>query len=184
MKKKNTIQRLTLCSVLLSLMLIMGYVENQIPVVAGTPGIKLGVSNGILLFALLQFGFPYAGLLMVSKVLLSAILFSGVGAMPYALAGGTLSLLGMTLLCHIKGVHPVVISMAGGLLHNVGQVSLAMIMLGTPTLLFYLAILMPVGMLTGAGVGVACVEIMKRLRIPNIYAKEKQKKIDKTNQSC
>ncbi|MEG0901105.1 MAG: Gx transporter family protein, partial [Clostridia bacterium] len=77
---------------------------------------------------------PNAIILMVLKVLLSGILFSGVSAMMYGFAGGALSLLGMILLSRIKSLSPIVVSAVGGLLHNVGQVALAMVILGTPKL--------------------------------------------------
>ncbi len=164
MSTRNTTQRIALSAMLLSLMLILGYVENQIPIAPGTPGIKLGLSNGVLILSLYLLGFPYSIGLMVGKVLLSGLLFAGVMAMPYALAGGLLSVVGMGILKQMKGVHPVIVSIFGGLLHNVGQVGMAMIILGTPALISYMAVLMPVGMATGAATGIASTGVLKRVR--------------------
>lgn len=52
-------------------------------------------------------------------------------------------------------------SMVGGVAHNVGQVGLAMLMLHTPKLLYYMAILMLVGLVTGAVTGVAASSVLK-----------------------
>ncbi|MEF9879447.1 MAG: Gx transporter family protein [Clostridia bacterium] len=174
MKFRKQTERIALCGMLLSLMLILGYVESQIPIAVGVPGIKLGLSNGVLIFAVYMLSIPLAFLLMVLKVLLSAILFGGVGTIPYALAGGVLSLLSMSLLSRIRGVSPVVVSVVGGLMHNVGQVGMAMLILGTPMLWSYLAILMPVGMFTGAATGLAAVGVMHHLS--SIHPKAPSKK--------
>lgn len=157
-------QKIATCAMLLCLMLIMGYVENLIPVAPGVPGIKLGLSNSVLVLALYMLGIPTSILLMVLKVLLSGILFSGVSAMMYAFAGGALSLLAMVLISRVKGIHPVVVSAIGGLMHNVGQVALAMIILNTPKLVYYMAILMAVGLVTGIATGTAAHAVMNHLK--------------------
>lgn len=155
-------QRIALCGMLLALMLVLGFVESQIPVAAGIPGVKLGLSNGVLIFAVYMLNIPTAFVLMGLKVLLSGFLFGSPSAMMYALAGGVLSLTVMCLLSRIKGLSPVVVSMMGGLSHNVGQVALAMIVLQTPKLLYYMAILMVVGLLTGLLTGLAAKPLLRR----------------------
>lgn len=154
-------QRVALMGLLLSLMLILGFVESRLPV-PGLPGVKLGLSNGVLLFALYLLDIPSALLLMVLKILLSGFLFGNPSSMMYAAAGGIVSLVGMILLSRSKELSPVTVSMAGGLLHNVGQVGLAMIILQTPGLLVYMAILMTVGMVTGLATGLAAKAVIKR----------------------
>lgn len=155
-------QRIALCGMLLALMLVLGFVESQIPVAVGIHGVKLGLSNGVLIFAVYMLNIPTAFVLMGLKVLLSGFLFGSPSAMMYALAGGVLSLTVMCLLSRIKGLSPVVVSMMGGLSHNVGQVALAMVVLQTPKLLYYMAILMAVGLLTGLLTGLAAKPLLRR----------------------
>ncbi len=166
--KRRTVRERTqwvaLCGLLVALMLVLGFIESLLPVAAGVPGIKLGLSNGVLIFAVYMLGIPTAFVLMTLKVVLSGLLFGGVNAMMYAFAGGLLSMLVMAGLSRVRGVHPVVVSMAGGLSHNVGQVALAMVMLGTPKLMYYMAILMIVGLATGAVTGVAADLVMNHLK--------------------
>ena len=109
-------------------------------------------------------GIPTSFLLMLLKVLLSGFMFGGVSAMMYAFAGGLVSMLLMALLSRVKGMHPVVVSMVGGVGHNVGQVGLAMIMLNTPNLIYYMAILMLVGLACGAVTGVTANAVMHHLK--------------------
>lgn len=157
-------KRIALCGILLSMMLVLGYVEHLIPVAAGVPGIKLGLSNGVLIFAVYMLGIPTAFLLMVLKVLLSGFLFGGVSAMMYAFAGGVLSVAAMAGLSKVKGLHPVTVSMVGGVMHNVGQISLAMIILQSSNLMGYMAILMIAGLVSGALTGVCASMVMKHMK--------------------
>ena len=160
-------KKIALCGLLVALMLVLGYVESLIPVAAGVPGIKLGLSNSVLLFAIYLMDIPTAIVLMLLKVVLSGFMFGGVSAMMYSLAGGVLSMLAMCGLSRVKGIVPLTVSMVGGVAHNVGQVGLAMIMLNTSSLLYYMAILMLVGLATGAVTGVAATSVLKHLEKMN-----------------
>lgn len=118
----------------------------------------------MLLFALYLLDIPTAFVLMVLKVVLSGLLFGGVSAMMYAFAGGLVSMIAMSLLSRVKGIHPVTVSMVGGVAHNVGQVGLAMVMLHTSQLMYYMAILMLVGLGTGAVTGVVATSVLNHLK--------------------
>lgn len=168
MRKNNrfNVQRTALCGLLTAMMLVLGFIESLIPVAAGVPGIKLGLSNGVLIFALYMLDAPTAFVLMIVKVVLSGLLFGGVSAMLYAMAGGVLSMLTMMLLKRFN-FHMVIISMFGAVMHNVGQVAMAMLVLQTPKLMYYMAILMFVGLATGAVTGIAAkatISHIKKLR--------------------
>ena len=156
--------RVALCGILLALMLVLGLVESMIPVGFNVPGIKLGLSNGVLIFAVYMLDIPIAYVLMLLKVTLASMMYAGFGAFPYALAGGALSLTAMVLLSRVKGLHPVTVSMVGGVMHNVGQVAMAMLMLNTPRLMYYMALLMFVGLATGALTGVCAHLVMRYMR--------------------
>lgn len=153
-KGRFTVQKIALCGLLTAMMLVLGFIESLLPVAAGVPGIKLGLSNGVLLFALYMMDAPTAFVLMLLKVLLSGLLFGGVSAMMYALAGGVVSMLGMILLKKLR-FNLVTVSMAGAVLHNLAQVLLAMIILNTDKLIYYMAVLLLVGLACGAATGVA-----------------------------
>ena len=160
--------RVTLCGLLLAIMLVLGWVEHMLPAVSAVPGIKLGLSNGVLIFAVYMLDLPTAWTLMALKVTLSGLLFSGLNAMLYAFAGGVLSMLVMTLLSRgIRGVRIpcVIVSMAGGAAHNIGQVLLAMRIAHLPDqMLVYMAILVGAGLACGLLTGVAADRVMLHLR--------------------
>ena len=165
MNKRFDTKRVALCGLLLSMMLELGWVEHMIPLNASIPGIKLGLSNGVLIFAVYMLDVPTSFVLMALKVVLScAFLGNPASMMIYGFAGGILSLTGMVLLSRVKCMHPVTVSMVGGALHNVGQVAAAMVMLNTANLMYYMAILMLVGIACGLLTGVCANLVMKHLK--------------------
>lgn len=161
---RDATRRVALSGLLIAMMLVLGYVESLIPAVSGVPGIKLGLSNGVLIFAIYMLDLPTAWILMVLKVLLSGLLFGGFNTILYAMAGGILSMAVMTLLSRSKAIHPITVSMAGGVMHNVGQVAMAMLLLHTKQLLYYLAVLMLAGLACGALTGICASSVMKHLK--------------------
>lgn len=153
-RKRFSTQDIALCGLLTAMMLVLGFIESLLPIASTVPGIKLGLSNGVLLFALYMFSPLTAFLLMLLKVLLSGLLFGGVSAMMYAAAGGILSMLVMIFLKHFN-FSILFVSMLGAVAHNVGQVLLAMVILHTSQLIYYMAILALVGIAAGAITGIA-----------------------------
>lgn len=161
MKQKTVASKVALGSMLTALMLTLGYVEHLIPLGVAIPGIKLGLANSVLMYALYMLGIKEALVLMVLKVVLSGLMFGGVTAMMYSLAGAVLSMFAMILIMKVPKVSVVTVSIVGAVLHNVGQVGLAMLVLSTSKLLYYLAVLMVVGIVTGALTGIVATSVMK-----------------------
>ena len=155
------IRRLALSALLVTVMLILGYVESLVP--TGMPGIKLGLSNSVLILAVVWLGIPTAFALMIGKVLLSGFLFSGVNAMLYAFAGGLLSMIVMSVLYKTIAFSLTPVAMAGAVAHNVGQVAMAMLILQTGKLVYYMAVLMFVGLGTGFVTGTVASVLIRRL---------------------
>ncbi len=158
---QNT-KRLAIGAMFLAIMLVIGYIEYQIP--TGVPGIKLGLSNSVLLLSLYWLGIPFSLGLMLSKVFLSGFLFGNPNAMIYSLSGGALSMLGMIVAIYLlKGVSCIGAGVIGAVLHNVGQVAVAMWQLNTTKLIYYMAILMLAGIVTGLVTGNVCKQLMRYL---------------------
>ena len=161
---KNT-QRLSLGALLLAEMLVLGYLESLIPL-SGIPGVKLGLSNCVLMLSLGWLGGGMTLALMAGKVLLSGLLFGSPFSMLYALAGGLCSLGFMMALRKIPGISFFGWGMAGGAAHNLAQVLLAMLILRTPSLISYLALLLPVGAAMGFVTGLIASRLQVHLRFP------------------
>ncbi|MEA4871074.1 MAG: Gx transporter family protein [Christensenella sp.] len=133
--------------------LVLGYFEHLLPV-TGIPGVKLGLANTVLLYALYLLDVPSAILLMFLKVGLSGLFFGGVAAMLYSLAGGVVSLIVMILARRMKGLSVVGVSVLGALAHNIGQMAVACFVVGTRAILAYLPVLLIAAAVTGTLTGV------------------------------
>ncbi len=90
----------------------------------------------------------------------------------YSLTGGTLSLAAMGLLAGRRGVSPIGAGIAGGVLHNIGQVAVAMLILQTPSLVYYLGLLIPVG--AGMGLLTGTIATVLTHKIPSLARLRKQ----------
>ena len=164
--RNKSAQRVAVSGLLTSLMLVLGLIERQFPLTAAIPGIKLGLANSVLLYALYMLGIRQSIVLMLLKALMSWVIYTNMNAMFYSLAGGVLSLLAMILLSRIKGVSIIGVSALGAVFFNVGQILMAVIMLNTPQLMVtYLPILMVSGVMTGILTGVVAQMVMKHLKV-------------------
>lgn len=148
-------KRLVLLAMLTAVAMILSYVESLLPSV-GIPGVKMGLANIAVIFALFRFGWKEAAALSLVRVVLVSLLFGSVGAMLYSLAGAVLSLAVMALLRRIDRFSTVGISVAGGVAHNAGQILMAMLILQTKQLLGYLPVLAVSGIAGGVLTGACC----------------------------
>ena len=155
-------KRLVLLAMLTAVAMILSYVESLLPSV-GIPGVKMGLANIAVIFALFRFGWKEAAALSLVRVVLVSLLFGSVGAMLYSLAGAVLSLAVMALLCRIDRFSTVGISVAGGVAHNAGQILMAMLILQTKQLLGYLPVLAVSGIAGGVLTGLAAALLIRRL---------------------
>ena len=155
-------KRLVLLAMLTAVAMILSYVESLLPSV-GIPGVKMGLANIAVIFALFRFGWKEAAALSLVRVMLVSLLFGSVGAMLYSLAGAVLSLAVMALLRRIDRFSTVGISVAGGVAHNAGQILMAMLILQTKQLLVYLPVLAVSGIAGGVLTGLAAALLIRRI---------------------
>ena len=155
-------KRLVLLAMLTAVAMILSYVESLLPSV-GIPGVKMGLANIAVIFALFRFGWKEAAALSLVRVVLVSLLFGSVGAMLYSLAGAALSLAVMALLRRIDRFSTVGVSVAGGVAHNAGQILMAMLILQTKQLLGYLPVLAVSGIAGGVLTGLTAALLIRRI---------------------
>lgn len=147
-----------------SLALILSYVELLIPINFGIPGMKLGLAN-LLVVILLYKGCPRDALLLsVIRILLSGLIFGNMFSIFYSLGGGLLSLAVMVFLKKTGQFTVAGISIGGGASHNVGQLLVAMFVVQTYQVGYYLPVLLIAGVITGAVIGILSAEVLKRIQ--------------------
>ncbi|MCI8885942.1 MAG: Gx transporter family protein [Dorea sp.] len=155
--------RVAYFGVFTALALIFSYIETLIPLQFGIPGVKLGLANLVIVLALYKMGTGEAYLLSVVRVLLTGFLFGNYFSIIYSLAGGLLSLSVMALLRKNDGFSVMGVSLAGGVFHNIGQLIVAMLVVETFSVIYYVPVLLIAGMLTGLLIGIVSNEMLKRL---------------------
>lgn len=148
---------------LVALAFIFSYVESLFPINLGIPGVKLGLANLVVIVSLYLFGIREAAVISFIRIVLSGITFGSPAAMVYSLAGGVLSLLIMVIVKKTNKFSTMGVSVAGGIFHNVGQIIVAMIVLETQSLIYYLPVLIVSGLVAGVVIGILAAEIIKRL---------------------
>ena len=148
---------------LVALSMILSYVESLIPAFVAVPGVNVGLANIVVIFALYTLGPIEALIVSLLRVILSSFLFGSVLSLLYSLSGALLSLGGMILMKKVKIFSTTAVSVTGGVLHNVGQILVACLVLETDVLLYYLPVLILSGTITGAVIGIIASLVIKRL---------------------
>lgn len=155
--------RIAYIAVLGALSVVFGYIESLFPIPVAIPGIKLGISNIVVLFALLKMNKSDAFFVLIIKVLVCSLLFSGMNGFFYSLSGGILSFFAMITALRLD-LSAVGASMAGGVFHNIGQIFAAAVMLRSLSAFYYLPVLLLSGIIVGGIVGILCKTVIARLR--------------------
>jgi len=161
---------LTLLSLLFALSIALTAVEYMIPPIPMLPpGVKLGLSNIVTMYCLFFLGKKSAFTIVVLK---SGFVFliRGVTSFLLSISGGVLSALVMMALLMIssKSISYLVISIAGAITHNIGQLVTASFLLGTGMVLAYLPLLLVSGIIMGNVTGA-----LLRLVMPAFHAMNK-----------
>ncbi len=147
-------KRLTLLSAFIAVAMILSYIEHLIPAFIAVPGVKIGLSNISTVCALYLLGAPSAVCVSLVRVCLSALLFGNFASFLYSLGGALLALLSMILIKRIKLFSTVGVSTVGAVMHNVGQVLVACVIMENAAISLYIVPLVISGTLAGVIIGI------------------------------
>ena len=162
---RNKTRKLTTLSLMVTFALVLSYVESRIPAFVAVPGVKVGLANIAVIFTLYKLGIKEAITISLVRVVLVSILFGNPISLIYSIAGAILSLTVMILLKHLTPLKEVAVSVTGGVMHNVGQITVASIILDTNVVTYYLPFLILSGTLAGIAVGTASAILIKKIKI-------------------
>lgn len=164
MKKRLTGKQIAEYGLLIALAMVLSYVEVLIPFSFAVPGIKLGLANIVVVFALYRLGKTEAFVISILRVLLMTFMFGNAFALAYSLSGAVLSFLVMLLLLKTGRFSPVGVGIGGGVAHNIGQILCAMVLLETKQIIYYLPVLFISGTLAGVAIGVISGILINRIK--------------------
>ena len=157
-------KKVAMLGLTIALAMIMSYIEALVPLSFAVPGIKMGLANIVIIFVLYKIGTKEAILVSLIRVILVSLLFSNVMSMAYSIAGAVLSLSVMWILKKTDKFSFVGVSIAGGIMHNVGQIIMAVILLGTEQIALYLPVLIITGTVTGVVIGIVSGLVINRFK--------------------
>jgi heptaprenyl diphosphate synthase len=158
-------KKLTVLALSVALAMILSFIESQIPSFVPIPGVKIGLANIVVVFALYKLGWKEAAGISLLRVFLVSVLFGHAASFFYSIAGALLSFCGMALLKRTGLFSHIAVSVAGGVLHNVGQILMACILLETNIITYYLPVLILSGTLAGIVIGLLASVMVSRIRL-------------------
>ena len=152
---KFTTRELVLIALLLAMAVVLRLLENALPFPVQLPGARLGLANSITIIVLLLFGVRKTTLFLAARIILVALLSTGLFTPGFfiGLGGTVLSFLFMAVADRTKLFSPIGIGILGACTHNCGQLLVAMLLMQTTALLFYIPILLLIGIPTGLSTG-------------------------------
>ncbi|ACL70176.1 Gx transporter family protein [Halothermothrix orenii] len=151
--------RVVTTGLLVSMGLILHFVESMIPMSSIVPGAKLGLANIVSLVGLVLFGFQGGFQILLLRILIGSLMAGTFMTVSFylSLSGGIFSFLAMFLAyTHLKNKFSLIgISVIGAIFHNLGQVITAYFVISNPGIFYYLPYLVLMAIPTGIGVGLA-----------------------------
>lgn len=149
-------KKFTRLSLLLGLSVVLNIIESFIPIFNGyIPGIKLGLANIVTLFVLYKFDFKDALYISILRVILVGITRTGLFSTIFffSLSGAILSIIFMYLSKTYLKLSIIGTSIIGSIFHSIGQILMAILLMNTTNMIYYLLWILlfslPTGLFTG-----------------------------------
>ena len=164
--RKNKVSQMTLCAILISMALVLSYIERFIPMqmLIPLPGIKLGLANIVTLMALYFLGEKSAFTILILRCILGAVFGGGISGLAFSMTGGILAMTVMCIFKHCRRISVYGVSVLGAAAHNIGQVLVAVFLMNSGYVVGYLPYLLVVSVFTGMATGGICSGVFRILQ--------------------
>lgn len=169
--RTSYVKKIALYGMCIALAAVIGYLEMLIPIPFYLPGMKLGLSNIVILLVMYTINLKSGLVVNLLRITLLSFLFGNMFGMAYSFAGAIVSFMGMALAIRSGYFSKIGVSILGGILHNVGQLAVAIYLVHNLNLYYYLPILLISGLVTGALNGSCLVAVSKRLSLSSLSPK-------------
>ena len=156
-------RKLTRMALLTAIALTIFMLEAQIPALVPIPGVKLGLSNIITVFAVFTMGSKEGAMILAARIFLGAVFAGNFSTIFYSAAGGACAILLTIGLKRLLTKDQLWAAGAlGAVAHSVGQMAVAVALTGTPGLLAYLPVMVICSIVTGLFTGLCAQFLVKR----------------------
>lgn len=157
--------KLSLLALSAALAMILSFVESQVPSFVAIPGVKMGLANIVVVFALYKLGWKEALVISGIRVFLVGLMFGSGVSLLYSSAGAAVSFVVMAVLKKTGIFSHTAVSVAGGVMHNMGQITMASILMTTDILKYYAPFLVLSGTLSGIVIGLLAAVMVRRIEL-------------------
>ena len=149
-------------SMLLSISVVLALMESFIPIFSSIPGIKLGLANIVIVYAIYELSFKDAVYISILRVILIGILRTGLFSINFffSLVGAVLSLIAMYA-CKRTKMSIVGVSIVGAIFHSIGQIIVAILFLSNVNVIYYLPVLIISSVITGLLIGLCSKKLIE-----------------------
>lgn len=156
-------KKLTLLALLTAIALTIFMVEAQIPALVPVPGVKIGLANIVTVFAVFAIGAKEGTLVLFSRIFLGSVFAGNFSTILYSGAGGLFAIVTTILLKKILTDKQLWVAGAmGAIAHSVGQMAMAILVTGTPSIIVYLPVLIAISIITGLFTGLCAQMLIHR----------------------
>ena len=154
------VKKLTLMALLCAIALTIFMIEAQIPPLVPIPGVKMGLSNIITVFAVFILGPGEAAVILFGRIFLGAVFAGNFSSILYSASGGLLAILVTIGLRKILTQRQLWIAgCLGAIAHSIGQMAMAVLVTGTISIAVYLPIMIVCSIVTGIFTGL-CAQLL------------------------
>lgn len=160
------LKKLSRLSMLLALSIVLSLIESLVPLFSGiVPGLKLGLANTVIIVVICLYSYKDAIYLSLTRVLLVSILRTGLFSITFwfSLGGAILSVTMMSIAHKFKKLSIIGVSIIGSIFHSIGQIIVAMLILESSKIIYYLPWLLLFSIPTGIAVGIISKQILTYL---------------------
>lgn len=165
-------RKLTQLAVLSAIALTIFMLEAQIPPVVPLPGVKLGLANIVTVFTVFVMGGKEGTLVLAVRIFLGAVFAGNFSTIFYSAAGGACAILVTIGLRRVlKPNQLFVAGSLGAVAHSLGQMAAAVLLMGTPSVLVYLPVLIAVSVVTGLFTGLCAQMLVNRGKLWKTFLK-------------
>ena len=164
-KNRENLEKMMLVILIGALAIVLGIIESMIPIKLPIPGMKLGLANIMIVIGLYYLDVKDMFFVIMLKTFLTTLLLGTFSMFAYGFVGALLSYICMVSAFKVlkEKISLIGISMIGGVMHNIGQIIVAMILIKTKAIAYYMMFLLPIALLTGADIGLVAKLDMSRL---------------------
>lgn len=163
-KGMKDVKRMAILANLVAVAIVLNLVEAQLNFIP-VPGAKLGLANLVTMVVVYMFSPKEAIMVTLLRIiivgLLSGRLFGPTTIMGFS--GAIVSVIVMIMLKKINVFGVVLVSVISSMSHQVGQIIAGIFVIGSSDVVYYLPIMLPLGIVSGILIGIISERFIKVL---------------------